>query len=69
MANSALLLGKSSAGYNADLGLMRALTVVQVLFNIQLKEQRFKDLSFRAYLTAQLILPSGELAAIARQAD
>jgi hypothetical protein len=41
-----------------------------VLRNIQLKEQRLKGLSFRAYSAAQLILPSGEFAAIiARQDD
>lgn len=62
MANGALPLGKLPAGYHADLGLMGALTVVQVLLNIQLKEQRLKKLSFRAYSAAYLILPSGEFA-------
>lgn len=40
-----------------------------MLRNIQLKEQRLQGLSFRAYSAAQLILPSGEFAAIARQED
>ncbi|WP_414564267.1 MULTISPECIES: flagellar motor protein [unclassified Anabaena] len=69
VARGALPVGKLQAGSNADLGLMRALAVVQVLRNIQLKEQRLQGLSFRAYSAAQLILPSGEFAAIARQED
>ena len=45
-------------GSNADLGLMRALAVVQYLQ----QTGRFKGVKFRAYSAAQLYLPSGELA-------
>lgn len=69
VASGTLPVGKLQAGSNADLGLMRALAIVQVLRNIQVNEQRLKGLSFRAYSAAQLILPSGEFAAIARQED
>ncbi|MDB9373234.1 flagellar motor protein [Nodularia sphaerocarpa] len=69
VASGILPVGKLQAGSNADLGLMRALAIVQVLRNIQVNEQRLKGLSFRAYSAAQLILPSGEFAAIARQED
>ncbi|TVP66456.1 MAG: flagellar motor protein [Nodularia sp. (in: Bacteria)] len=65
VASGALPVGKLQAGSNADLGLMRALAIVQALRNIQVNEQRLKGLSFRAYSAAQLILPSGEFAAIA----
>jgi outer membrane protein OmpA-like peptidoglycan-associated protein len=57
------------AGSNADLGLMRALAVVKVLRDFQTQQGRLRGLKFRAYSAAQLILPSGELAAIARQDD
>lgn len=57
------------AGSNADLGLMRALSVVKALRDIQTKENRLSGLSFRAYSAAQLILPNGQFAAIARQDD
>ncbi|MFB2922323.1 MULTISPECIES: hypothetical protein [Aerosakkonema] len=45
-------------GSNADLGLMRALAVVQVLRDMQ-KKGRLKGLEFRAYSAAQLVLPKG----------
>ena len=45
-------------GSNADLGLMRALAVVQYLQ----QTGRFEDVKFRAYSAAQLYLPSGDLA-------
>lgn len=53
------------AGSNADLGLMRALAVVQELS----KQKELKNVKFRAYSAAQLYLPSGELAPLNRQAD
>lgn len=53
-----------SAGSNADLGLMRALAVVQELQNTGLK-----NVEFRAYSAAQLYLPNGNLAPINRQSD
>jgi outer membrane protein OmpA-like peptidoglycan-associated protein len=52
-------------GSNADLGLMRALAVVQ---EIQ-KSNQLKNVKFRAYSAGQLYLPSGELAGIDRAAD
>jgi outer membrane protein OmpA-like peptidoglycan-associated protein len=62
------------AGSNADLGLMRALAVVNVLRDIQREKQKLSGLSFRAYSAAQLILPKNDqnrqkVAAIARQDD
>ncbi|MFN9399080.1 MAG: flagellar motor protein [Dolichospermum sp.] len=62
-------VGNLRAGSNADLGLMRALSVVKALRDIQTKENRLSGLSFRAYSAAQLILPNGQFAAIARQDD
>jgi outer membrane protein OmpA-like peptidoglycan-associated protein len=56
---------KLQYGSNADLGLMRALSVVKILRNIQNKQGRLKGLSFRAYSAAQLILPNGKLAEVA----
>ncbi|BAZ81985.1 MAG: flagellar motor protein [Sphaerospermopsis sp.] len=56
---------KLQSGSNADLGLMRALSVVKILRDIQNKQGRLKGLSFRAYSAAQLILPNGQLAEIA----
>jgi flagellar motor protein MotB len=46
------------AGSNADLGLMRAIAVVQFLQQIE----GLKKIKFRAYSAAQLYLPSGDLA-------
>lgn len=55
-----------SAGSNADLGLMRALSVVRKLQDIQKQESRFKRLDprkgFRAYSAGQLTLKNGEFA-------
>lgn len=62
-------IGNLRAGSNADLGLMRALSVAKILRDIQNKQGRLKGLSFRAYSAAQLILPNGQFAAIARQDD
>ncbi|AOY78763.1 hypothetical protein BJP36_01505 [Moorena producens JHB] len=56
-------------GSNADLGLMRALAVVQLLREIQAKEGRLKGLQFRAYSAAQLILPNGQIAPISLKDD
>ncbi|MBD2387333.1 flagellar motor protein [Cylindrospermum sp. FACHB-282] len=69
VVSGALPVGKLESGSNADLGLMRALAVVKVLRDIQIKERRLSGLSFRAYSAAQLILPNGSFAAIARQDD
>ena len=57
------------SGSNADLGLMRALAVVRVLRDIQIKNGRLKSLKFRPYSAAQLILPNGEFASINRNPD
>lgn len=57
-------VSKLSPGSNADLGLMRALAVVQELQNAGLK-----NVEFRAYSAAQLYLPSGNLAPVNRQPD
>lgn len=57
-------VSKLSAGSNADLGLMRALAVVQELQNTGLQ-----NIEFRAYSAAQLYLPSGNLASVDRQPD
>lgn len=56
-------VNKLSAGSNADLGLMRALAVVQELQKTGL------EVEFRAYSAAQLYLPSGKLAPVNRQPD
>jgi outer membrane protein OmpA-like peptidoglycan-associated protein len=50
-------------GSNADLGLMRALSVIQVLQ----KNKKLKGLKFRAYSAAQLTLPGGEFASDANK--
>lgn len=57
-------VSKLSAGSNADLGLMRALAVVQ-----ELQKTGLKNVEFRAYSAAQLYLPSGNLASIDRKPD
>lgn len=54
---------------NADLGLMRALAVANFLRSIQYSEGRLKNLQFRSYSAAQLVLPNGELAPPDRKAD
>jgi outer membrane protein OmpA-like peptidoglycan-associated protein len=46
------------AGSNADLGLMRAIAVVQFLQ----QAKKLDEVKFRAYSAAQLYLPSGKLA-------
>ena len=52
-------------GSNADLGLMRALSVIKVLQ----KNPRLKNLKFRAYSAAQLILPDGNFALVKQASD
>jgi flagellar motor protein MotB len=69
VASGNLQVGKLQAGSNADLGLMRALSVVKVLRDIQKKQGKLSGLSFRAYSAAQLILPNGQFAGIARKED
>ncbi|MTJ12543.1 flagellar motor protein [Anabaena sp. UHCC 0187] len=69
VASGNLKVGKLQAGSNADLGLMRALSVVTVLGEIQKKQGKLSGLSFRAYSAAQLILPNGQFAGIARKED
>ncbi|MBS3028279.1 MAG: flagellar motor protein [Dolichospermum sp. DET50] len=67
--NGTLPIGKLQSGSNADLGIMRALSVVKVLRDIQKQQNRLQGLSFRAYSAAQLILPNGQFADIARKED
>ena len=57
-------VSRLSAGSNADLGLMRALAVVQ-----KLESSGLKNVKFRAYSAAQLYLPSGNLATVNRKSD
>jgi outer membrane protein OmpA-like peptidoglycan-associated protein len=52
------------AGSNTDLGLMRAIAVVQFL-----NTKKLDKVKFRAYSAGQLYMPSGELAKIDRGAD
>jgi outer membrane protein OmpA-like peptidoglycan-associated protein len=52
-------------GSNADLGLMRALAVVQ---DIE-RTGKLKNVKFRAYSAGQMYLPSGNLASIKRASD
>jgi outer membrane protein OmpA-like peptidoglycan-associated protein len=52
------------AGSNTDLGLMRAVAVVQFL-----NTKKLGKVNFRAYSAGQLYMPSGELAKIDRGAD
>jgi outer membrane protein OmpA-like peptidoglycan-associated protein len=58
-------VGKLQAGSNSDLGLMRAIAVIQTLQ----KSGQLKNVDFRAYSAAQLYLPSGKLAPISRTED
>ncbi|MBD2346770.1 flagellar motor protein [Anabaena subtropica] len=69
VVNGELPIVNLRAGSNADLGLMRALAVVKVLRDVQRKQGKLAKLSFRGYSAAQMILPSGKIAAIARQDD
>lgn len=56
---------KLKPGSNVDLGLMRALAVVQ-----EIQQTRgLKNIEFRAYSAGQLYLPNGKIADINRNAD
>ena len=63
VANRDASVTSLKAGSNADLGLMRALAVIQEIKNTN----QFKNIEFRAYSAAQLYLPSGELASLDRK--
>jgi outer membrane protein OmpA-like peptidoglycan-associated protein len=58
-------VSKLRAGSNSDLGLMRAIAVIQTLQ----QSGQLKNIEFRAYSAAQLYLPSGKLAPVNRIAD
>ena len=64
-ATGSQTIGSLKAGSNADLGLMRAVAVVQLLQ----RTQGFEQVKFRAYSAAQLYLPSGNLATLNQSAD
>ena len=64
-ATGSQTISSLKAGSNADLGLMRAVAVVQLLQ----RTQGFEQVKFRAYSAAQLYLPSGNLAASNQSAD
>lgn len=63
VANNSQSVSRLIPGSNADLGLMRALAVVQEL------EKSRLNIKFRAYSAAQLYLPSGDIASVNRNAD
>jgi outer membrane protein OmpA-like peptidoglycan-associated protein len=65
IANGKNTINTLNPGSNADLGLMRALAVIQ---EIQ-KTKRFNNIKFRAYSAGQLYLSSGDLAPVNRKAD
>ena len=65
VANGKNKINSLNPGSNADLGLMRALAVIQ---EIQ-QTKRLKNIKFRAYSAGQLYLSSGDLAPVNRKAD
>ena len=65
VATGSQTISSLKAGSNADLGLMRAVAVVQLLQ----RTQGFEQVKFRAYSAAQLYLPSGKLATSNQSAD
>ncbi|WP_332863984.1 flagellar motor protein [Pannus brasiliensis] len=65
VARNTRSVGTLIPGSNTDLGLMRALAVIQ---EIQ-KSNKLKNIKFRAYSAGQLYLPSGKLALVDRSAD
>jgi outer membrane protein OmpA-like peptidoglycan-associated protein len=65
VAKGSQSVSKLNPGSNADLGLMRALAVVQELE----KTGNLNNVKFRVFSAAQLYLPSGKLAPINRDAD
>ncbi len=56
-------------GSNADLGLMRALAVVNVLQRVQQEQNKLEGLEFRPYSAAQLVSPDGGFASANRNPD
>ncbi len=64
-ATGSQTISSLKAGSNADLGLMRAVAVVQLLQ----RTKGFEQVKFRAYSAAQLYLPSGKLATSNQSAD
>jgi len=65
VAQNKLSVTNLTSGSNADLGLMRALAVIQ-----QLRQGgQFKNIDFRAYSAGQLYDPQGKIAALNRQPD
>ncbi|MBC8123039.1 MAG: flagellar motor protein [Gemmatimonadaceae bacterium] len=56
-------------GSNADLGLLRALAVVQELRRIQKSTGRMGGLAFHAYSAAQLVPPNGSFSNLTEGAD
>ncbi|MGB5769410.1 MAG: hypothetical protein WBM32_06005, partial [Crocosphaera sp.] len=65
VANGHELVEILTPGSNTDLGLMRALSVVQELQ----KNPNLKNVELRAYSAAQLYLPTGELSLPNRNSD
>ena len=65
IANGKNTINTLNPGSNADLGLMRALAVIQEIK----KTKRFNNIKFRAYSAGQLYLSSGDLAPVNRKAD
>lgn len=65
VAKGKLLVTALSPGSNADLGLMRALVVIQEIR----RTGRFKNIDFKAYSAGQLYNPSGKLAPINRNSE
>lgn len=65
VANGQQLVKTLTPGSNVDLGLMRALSVVQELE----KNTNFQNVQFRAYSAAQLYLPSGQISPVNRNSD
>ena len=64
-ANGDRYINSLKAGSNADLGLMRAVAVVQLLQ----KTKGLENVKFRAYSAAQLYSPDGKLATSNQSAD
>ena len=64
VAQGKVPVSKLIPGSNADLGLMRALAVVQ-----ELQQTGLQNVEFRAYSAAQLYLASGNLAPVNRKPD
>ena len=65
VASNQIPFSKLSAGSNVDLGLMRALAVMNLLRTIP----SLQNIEFRAYSAAQLVSPQGGLSPINRSSD